>query len=32
VVSEYEGEADFMASTTESVAYLRGLRDGRGLR
>jgi sugar phosphate isomerase/epimerase len=27
VVSEYEGQADFAASTTESVAYLRGLRD-----
>ncbi|NLD72987.1 MAG: sugar phosphate isomerase/epimerase [Chloroflexi bacterium] len=32
VLSEYEGTADFLASTTESVAYLRGLRDGRGLR
>jgi sugar phosphate isomerase/epimerase len=28
VVSEYEGPADFAASTLESVAYLRGLRDG----
>lgn len=28
VLSEYEGRADFQASTTESVAYLRGLRDG----
>ena len=28
VVSEYEGKAAFLASTTESVAYLRGLRDG----
>jgi sugar phosphate isomerase/epimerase len=28
VLSEYEGEADFSASTVESVAYLRGLRDG----
>lgn len=27
VVSEYEGQADFPASTVESVAYLRGLRD-----
>jgi len=27
VLSEYEGEADFVISTTESVAYLRGLRD-----
>ena len=27
VLSEYEGEADFVASTVESVAYLRGLRD-----
>lgn len=27
VLSEYEGEADFCASTLESVAYLRGLRD-----
>ena len=28
VVSEYEGKADFVASTVESVAYLRGVRDG----
>ena len=28
VQSEYEGEAPFLPSTTESVAYLRGLRDG----
>ena len=28
VVSEYEGKADFAVSTIESVAYLRGLRDG----
>jgi sugar phosphate isomerase/epimerase len=28
VLSEYEGHADFAASTVESVAYLRGLRDG----
>ena len=28
VLSEYEGEADFGVSTLESVAYLRGLRDG----
>jgi sugar phosphate isomerase/epimerase len=28
VLSEYEGRADFVASTVESVAYLRGLRDG----
>ena len=28
VLSEYEGAADFVASTVESVAYLRGLRDG----
>ncbi|MBN1400516.1 MAG: sugar phosphate isomerase/epimerase, partial [Anaerolineae bacterium] len=28
VLSEYEGRADFAASTVESVAYLRGLRDG----
>ena len=27
VLSEYEGAADFGASTVESVAYLRGLRD-----
>ncbi len=27
VLSEYEGKADFRASTIESVAYLRGLRD-----
>ncbi|MGM0400352.1 MAG: sugar phosphate isomerase/epimerase family protein [Chloroflexota bacterium] len=27
LLSEYEGEADFCASTVESVAYLRGLRD-----
>jgi sugar phosphate isomerase/epimerase len=30
VLSEYEGKADFVASTVESVAYLRGLRDGTG--
>jgi sugar phosphate isomerase/epimerase len=28
VLSEYEGEEPFLPSTTESVAYLRGLRDG----
>jgi sugar phosphate isomerase/epimerase len=28
ILSEYEGRADFTASTLESVAYLRGLRDG----
>ncbi len=28
VQSEYEGEDAFLPSTTESVAYLRGLRDG----
>ena len=28
ILSEYEGKADFVAATTESVAYLRGLRDG----
>jgi hydroxypyruvate isomerase len=28
VLSEYEGKADFGVSTLESVAYLRGLRDG----
>jgi sugar phosphate isomerase/epimerase len=28
VLSEYEGQADFALATTESVAYLRGLRDG----
>jgi len=28
VQSEYEGEAPFLPATTESVAYLRGLRDG----
>ena len=28
VVSEYEGQADFVASTVESVAYLRGVRNG----
>jgi len=28
VVSEYEGKADYASSTLESVAYLRGLRDG----
>ena len=27
VLSEYEGKADFVCSTTESIAYLRGLRD-----
>jgi len=30
ILSEYEGQADFAAATTESVAYLRGLRDGLG--
>ena len=28
ILSEYEGQADFVTSTLESVAYLRGLRDG----
>jgi sugar phosphate isomerase/epimerase len=28
IVSEYEGEAAYEAGTQESVAYLRGLRDG----
>ncbi len=28
VLSEYEGQADFAASTVEGVAYLRGLRNG----
>jgi len=28
VVSEYEGKSPYAASTLESVAYLRGLRDG----
>jgi sugar phosphate isomerase/epimerase len=28
VVSEYEGPSDFIPATIESVAYLRGLRDG----
>ncbi len=30
ILSEYEGRADFALATTESVAYLRGLRDGLG--
>lgn len=30
VLSEYEGEGEFCASTLESVAYLRGLRDSLG--
>ncbi len=29
IVSEYEGEAPYEAGTQESVAYLRGMRDGR---
>ena len=29
IVSEYEGEAPYEEGTRESVAYLRGLRDGR---
>jgi len=28
IVSEYEGEGDYATGTLESVAYLRGLRDG----
>lgn len=28
ILSEYEGKADFAMATTESVAYLRGVRDG----
>lgn len=28
ILSEYEGKADFATATTESVAYLRGVRDG----
>lgn len=30
VISEYEGEGVYEQGTLESVAYLRGLRDGRG--